>query len=186
MILPIVGYGHPALRKRAEPIGPEYPGLAELIQNMYDTMYNAQGVGLAAPQIGLAVRLFIVDGSPIEEKGAESLKDFKQVFLNPELLEETGDEWAYDEGCLSIPDLREKVIRRRVIRLRYQTEAFETREERFDGMRARIIQHEYDHLEGVLFTDRVSSLRKQLLKPVLKRISQGQVDCGYPMKFSRR
>jgi len=189
MILPIVAYGHPTLRKKTQEITPDYPNLKQFIENMFETMYNASGVGLAAPQVNVAIRLFIVDGEPMEgEKPgeeSESLKGFKKVFINPQKIEEEGEKWPFYEGCLSIPDIREQVYRHDKITLRYFDENFEEKVESFTGMRARIIQHEYDHLEGVLFTDYISPLRRQLIKPRLSRISKGKTVAGYPMKYPR-
>lgn len=188
MILPIVAYGDPVLKRKAKDIDPEFPGLKELISNMYETMYNAQGVGLAAPQIGRSIRLFIVDTAPFadaEEEDAERLKDFKRTFINAEIIEEEGDEWAFNEGCLSIPDVREDVNRHSEILMRYQDEDFKTHEEKFDGLIARVIQHEYDHIDGVLFTDKLSPLKKQLLKGRLNNISKGKVRVDYRMKFPK-
>ncbi|GAB4416302.1 MAG: peptide deformylase [Bacteroidia bacterium] len=184
MILPIVGYGHPSLRRTNEDITPDYPGLHTLIENMYETMYNALGVGLAAPQVNVAIRLFIVDGSALdEEEHQEKLSDFKKVFINPYILQETGVPWAFEEGCLSIPDLREDVRRAPDIVVRYLDEQFQEHTDAFSGMKARIIQHEYDHIEGVLFVDRISPLRKRVIKSRLQKISRGQVEASYPMKF---
>lgn len=185
MILKIVGYGHPALRRQNQELVPGHPGLDEMIANMFETMYNAHGVGLAAPQVDLPYRLFVVDGSPMQEdsRNGESLKDFKKVFINPRILEETGAAWNFEEGCLSIPDLREQVTRKGELRIRYFDQQFVEHIENFSGLKARIIQHEYDHIEGVLFTDRVSPLRKSVIRKRLQRISKGQVDAAYPMKF---
>ena len=182
MVLQIIAYGHDALREMSKPIKEDYPDLAELIENMYETMYNAHGVGLAAPQVGINIRLFIVDGTPMEEDDPK-LKDFKKVFINPQIIEEEGKRWNYEEGCLSIPDIREQVSRKEEIRLQYVDENFIEHTETFDGMRARIIQHEYDHLEGVLFTDHISPLRRKLLKARLGKISKGDIHSDYPMKF---
>jgi peptide deformylase len=191
MILPIVAYGDPILKKESAEIEENYPDLKGLISNMYETMYHAQGVGLAAPQIGLAIRLFIVDGSPFAEKDedeeldprAEGLEDFKKVFINPILEEESGEEWGFNEGCLSIPTIREEVYRQERIKLSYYDENWNFKEEEFDGFAARIIQHEYDHIEGVLFTDHLSSLKRKLLTKKLQNISKGEVEVDYKMKF---
>lgn len=189
MILPIVAYGDPVLRKKAEPLGKDYPGMEELITNMWETMYHASGVGLAAPQIGLAVRLFIVDTSPFGEddeldaREREALRDFKRVFINAQMVEETGDPWLFNEGCLSIPEIREDVSRREQITISYLDENFEPRKEHFDGILARVIQHEYDHIEGILFTDKLSSLKKRLLKGRLANISKGKITVDYRMRF---
>jgi peptide deformylase len=189
MILPVVAYGDPVLKKKAVEITPEYPNLKTLIENMYDTMYGALGVGLAAPQIGLSIRLFLVDASPFaddEVLGEEEqtfLKNFKHTFINPVILEESGDEWAFNEGCLSIPEVREDVFRKPNIKVQYQDEDFKTHTMELSGLAARVFQHEYDHIEGVLFTDKLSSLKKRLIKGKLTNISKGKVDVDYRMKF---
>lgn len=180
MILPIIAYGDPVLRKRAVPIEQGYPGLSELIANMYDTMYASHGVGLAAPQVGVSIRLFITDGAPFEE---EEVKDFKQVFINPRIIEEDGDPWKFNEGCLSIPHIREDVSRKEGVLIEYQDEQWIQRRERFTGLAARIIQHEYDHIEGVLFTDRISPLRRRLLNKRLSEITHGNIKVDYKMRF---
>lgn len=187
MILPIVGYGHPALRKETQEIDADYPELDKLIENMYETMYNANGVGIAAPQIGLSIRMFIVDGTPMQDLAIEdeSMEDFKKVFINPKKIEEHGKEWDFEEGCLSIPDIREMVKRPDTLILSYQNEKFEEKTETFTGLKARILQHEYDHLEGKLFTDYVSAFRKQIVRKRLSRISKGDIPMDYPMKFMR-
>lgn len=182
MILPIVAYGDPVLKKKAKAIEKDYPGLDQLIANMYETMYAASGVGLAAPQIGLSIRLFITDGSPFS-KDEPGLENFKKVFINPLILEESGDEWEFNEGCLSIPGIREDVNRNPVIHLQYQDEDFKQHKVTFSGLAARIIQHEYDHIEGVLFTDHLTPFRKRLLKGKLLDISAGKVDVDYKMRF---
>ena len=189
MILPIVAYGDPVLKKKAKYIDKNYPKLSELIENMYQTMYGAYGVGLAAPQIGLPIRLFLVDTEPFaeddsfSEKEQEQLKNFKRTFINAQILEEEGDEWAFNEGCLSIPDVREDVFRQPKIKIQYQDENFETRVEEFDGLIARVIQHEYDHIEGILFTDKLSSFKKRLIKGKLSNISKGKIKIDYKMRF---
>lgn len=185
MILPVVAYGDPVLRKKAEEIGPDYPGLKKLIEDMFDTMYDANGVGLAAPQIGKPIRLFIVDAAPFEDQDPE-LKDFVQVFINPLIIEEHGEPWAFNEGCLSIPGIREDVHRQPKLIIQYQDENFETFEEEFEGIAARIIQHEYDHIEGKLFIDRISSFKRTLLKGKLTDISKGQVEVDYKMRFPKK
>lgn len=189
MILPIVAYGDPVLKKKALEIDKDYPKLEALIANMYETMYGASGVGLAAPQIGLAIRIFLVDASPfaededLSEDEKAQLKDFKKTFINPVILEEEGDEWVFNEGCLSIPDVREDVFRQPKIKIQYQDEDFNTNVEEYDGLIARIIQHEYDHIEGVLFTDKLSSFKKRLLKGKLQNISKGKIRVDYRMRF---
>lgn len=191
MILPIVAYGDPVLKKVADKIDKDYPNLSELIENMYETMYNAYGVGLAAPQIGLSIRLFLVDASPfaddeeLTEDERESLKDFKKTFINAKILEEEGDEWVFNEGCLSIPDIREDIFRKPKLTIQYQDENFNTYTETYDGLIARVIQHEYDHIEGILFTDKLSSLKKRLIKGKLNNISQGKIKVDYRMKFPK-
>jgi peptide deformylase len=189
MILPIIGYGDPVLRKVGEVISPEHPNLKETIANMYDTMYNACGVGLAAPQVGMAVRLFIVDTTPfsddedLEDAEQKELKGFKRTFINPKMLKEDGKEWVFNEGCLSIPDVREDVTRNERITIEYCEEDFVMKTEVFDGLIARVIQHEYDHIEGILFTDKISSLKKRLIQKKLKNILEGKTFQEYRMKF---
>ena len=188
MILPIVAYGNPVLNKKAVPVTPEYPGLKELISNMFETMYSAQGVGLAAPQIGKSIRLFVIDASPFaddeEDEEAQTLKDFKEVFINAQIEDESGEEWGFEEGCLSIPTLREEVYREETIRIRYFDAHFNEHVREFSGYAARIIQHEYDHIEGKLFTDRLSPLKRKMLRGKLNDISKGKVDVNYKMKFN--
>ncbi len=185
MILPIVPYGDLILKRKAEAIDPSYKGLKELISDMYETMYSASGVGLAAPQVGKSIRLFVVDGAPFaeDEEDAEDLKDFKKVFINPEIIEESGKAWGFIEGCLSIPNIREEVMREPQILIRYQDENFDNHEEKFEGYRARIIQHEYDHIEGILFTDRISPLRRRMLRGKLNDITKGKADVNYRMRY---
>ncbi|MCK0131029.1 peptide deformylase [Flavobacteriaceae bacterium F08102] len=192
MILPIIAYGDPVLRKIGSEIDKDYPGLSSLIADMKETMKNARGVGLAAPQVGKSIRLFIVDTegfSELEElpaEEAEFLKNFKKVFINAKILEETGDEWVFNEGCLSIPNLNEDVFRQETVTIRYQDENFDTHTETYKGLIARVIQHEYDHIEGVLFTDKLSSLKKRLIKKKLENISKGKVNVDYRMKFPKK
>jgi len=189
MILPIVGYGDPVLRKSGEEIAPEHPNLKETIANMYETMYTAYGVGLAAPQVGLSIRLFVIDTTPfgddedlpIEEQ--VQLKGFKRTFINAKILKEEGELWSFNEGCLSIPDVREDVYRNEKITIEYYDENFNLKSEAFDGLVARVIQHEYDHIEGILFTDLISSLKKQLIKKKLQNIMEGKSRPDYRMKF---
>ncbi len=182
MIIPIVAYGDPVLRELAQDISKDYEGYSEFLQNMWDTMYDADGVGLAAPQVGRAIRLFVVDASTFADE-APKLADFKKVFINAEILEEYDEEWVFNEGCLSIPGVREDVKRKSKIKVKYLDEHFNEHTEEFDGMAARIIQHEYDHIEGVLFTDHVGPLRKRMIKKKLEDISKGNVKVGYKMKF---
>ena len=189
MILPIVAYGDPVLRKMGVEIDKDYPNLKELIANMKETMYNASGVGLAAPQIGKAIRLFVIDASPfaedddLDDEERATLKDFNRVYINPKIIDEEGEEWTFNEGCLSIPDVREDVTRKPKVTLEYQDEDFNTHTEVLDGLAARVFQHEYDHIEGVLFTDKVSSLKKRLIKRKLENISKGKIRADYRMRF---
>ena len=192
MILPIVGYGDPVLRKVGEDITPEHPNLKEIIANMYETMYNAYGVGLAAPQVGLSIRLFVIDTTPfgddedlpIEEQ--KQLKGFKRTFINAKILKEEGELWGFNEGCLSIPDVREDVYRHEKITVEYCDEDFNLKTEVFDGLVARVIQHEYDHIEGILFTDLISSLKKKIIKSKLQNIMDGKSRPDYRMKFCNK
>ncbi len=189
MILPIIAYGSPVLKKMCQKIDANNKALETLINNMKETMLNAHGVGLAAPQIGEAIRLFIVDTSPfaeddeLEVSERKKLKAFKKVFINAKITEEKGDEWVFNEGCLSIPDIREDVFRKPTITIEYVDENFKKHTETYDGLIARVIQHEYDHIEGILFTDKLSSLKKRLLKKRLDNISKGKIDVDYRMKF---
>lgn len=189
MVLPIVAYGDPVLRKTGKEIDKEYPKLQELIENMKETMHNANGVGLAAPQIGKSIRLFIIDASPfsemeeLEDDEKEFLKDFNKVFINAKIVNEEGDEWVFNEGCLSIPNINEDVSRQETIQIEYVDENFELKKESLNGLAARIFQHEYDHIEGILFTDKLSTLKKRLLKKKLENISKGKIDVDYRMKF---
>ena len=189
MILPIVAYGDPVLRKVGIEIDKEYPNLEALIANMKETMYKASGVGLAAPQIGKSIRLFLVDATPfaedeeLEEDERKSLAEFNHVFINPKIVKEEGEEWAFNEGCLSIPDVREDVFRQEKITIEYQDENFEKHTKTLNGLAARVFQHEYDHIEGILFTDKLSSLKKRLIKKKLENISKGKVKADYRMRF---
>ena len=189
MILPIIAYGDPVLRKEGEDISSDYPNLTELITNMFETMYDAFGVGLAAPQVGLSIRLFVIDTTPFSEdedltkEEQIQLHGFKRIFINARILEETGDEWAFNEGCLSIPEVREDVFRKPKIKIEYQDEYFNTHVEEFDGLVARVIQHEYDHIDGILFTDKLSTLKKRLIKSRLVNISKGNISVDYKMRF---
>lgn len=194
MFFPIVAFGDPVLRKVAREIDSNYPNLDILIESMYQTMYDAHGVGLAAPQIGLDIRLFIIDSNPMFEQdddnegnnhnaSDQSPKGVKKVFINAKMLESSGEKWAYTEGCLSIPGIRENVKREANIVLQYYDEQFNQHQERFTGLNARVIQHEYDHIEGKLFIDHLSVLKKRLIQRKLERISQGNVNVDYPMKF---
>lgn len=192
MIVPIYGYGEPVLRQVGAEITPDYPNLSAIITNMYDTMYNAFGVGLAAPQIGLSIRLFVIDTEPfsdsknltIEEQ--IQIKNFKRTFINPKILEEVGEEWVFNEGCLSIPDVREDIYRNERITIEYCNEDFIKKIEVFDGLIARVIQHEYDHIEGILFTDKISTLKKTLIKKKLQNIMDGKAFPDYRMRFANK
>ena len=192
MILPIFGYGDPVLRKLADDISADYPNLQELITNMYDTMYNAYGVGLAAPQIGLAIRLFVIDTEPfsdsedLSKEEQDQLKGYKQTFINAKMLVEEGEEWSFNEGCLSIPDVREDVYRNEKITIEYFDENFNKKTESFDGLIARVIQHEYDHIEGILFTDKISTLKRTLIKKKLQNIMDGKARPDYRMRFCNK
>jgi peptide deformylase len=188
MILPIVAYGDAILKKKAEEIDEDYPNLQKLIKDMFETMYNAHGVGLAAPQIGKSIRLFIVDASAVGEgeDADPTCVDFKRVFINPIIIEETGDEWAYEEGCLSIPNIREDVNRQSRVIIEYYDENWDLYEEELEGFAARVVQHEYDHIEGKLFLDHISPLKRTLLKGKLADISKGNVDVRYRMKFPKK
>jgi len=183
MKYPIIAYGDPVLRRKATSIEPEeYPHIKQVIDDMYETMYGARGVGLAAPQVGLSMRLFVIDASVFADEEPD-LKDFKKVFINASILEETGEEWGFNEGCLSIPDIREDVYRKPTVKISYYDENWKHHEDTFSGLAARVIQHEYDHIEGKLFTDKLSPLRKRLIEKRLNDISKGIVDVEYKMKF---
>jgi peptide deformylase len=184
MILPIVAYGDPVLRQETKEIEENYPDLNLLIKDMFETMYASKGVGLAAPQIGLPIRLFIVDASGFNEDDEyPELEDYIRVFINPIIVEETGEEWKFEEGCLSIPGIREDVSRKPNVVIEYYNEKFELIEEKIDGIAARIIQHEYDHIEGILFTDHINPLKKRLIKGKLNDIAKGNIKVNYRMKF---
>lgn len=176
MIYPIVMYGDPVLRKRAKDIEPG-TDIKQLVEDMYETLHAANGIGLAAPQIGKSVRLFIVDGTGLDEE--PGMEDFKKVFVNPVLLDEAGNPWEFEEGCLSIPNIREKISRKGELKIRYYDENWNVFEEEYGGMKARIIQHEYDHIEGRMFVDYLTPLKKRLLKGKLADISKGKVDTEY-------
>jgi peptide deformylase len=181
MVYPIVVYGDPILRKRAKEVEKGSLDLAAFVQDMFDTMYAAHGVGLAAPQIGKGVRVFVVDGTTLdeEEDEGEDMTGFKKVFINPVMVEEKGEKWEFEEGCLSIPNIRENVSRKQKVTIRYQDENWNQKEEVYEGIKARIIQHEYDHLEGKMFIDYLSPLKKRMLKGKLTDISKGDVDTQY-------
>ncbi|NOQ91536.1 MAG: peptide deformylase [Flavobacteriaceae bacterium] len=189
MILPIVAYGDPVLRKVGKEIDKDYPNLSQLINNMKETMYNANGVGLAAPQVGKPIRLFMIDASPfseneeLDDEKRAFLKDFNKVFINAKIITEENEEWAFNEGCLSIPNINEDILRQETIHVEYVDENFLPQKETLDGLAARVFQHEYDHIEGILFTDKLSSLKKRLLKKKLENISKGKIDVDYRMRF---
>ena len=191
MILPIVAYGDPVLKVRAKQINNDFPNLKQIINNMWETMHNANGVGLAAPQIGFSIRVFIIDTSPfadsntMDEDEFNVLKSFKKVMINPMLVKETGKEWIFNEGCLSIPEVRSDIIRYNNILIKYYDEDFKLHQNSYDGIIARVIQHEYDHIEGTLFTDKLSPLKRKLIKGKLKNISLGKVETDYEMKFNK-
>jgi peptide deformylase len=185
MILPIVAYGDPILKKRAHDIEKNYPNLSTLIADMEATMEHASGVGLAAPQIGKDIRLFIIDSTLMMDEGEEHL-GVKEVFINAVILEESGKEWAFEEGCLSIPQIREDVFRKETIKISYLNAQFEPQVKVFSGLTARVIQHEYDHIEGILFVDHIKPLKKKLLQKRLRNISEGNIKVDYRMRFPLR
>ncbi|HNZ43803.1 MAG TPA: peptide deformylase [Bacteroidales bacterium] len=182
MKLPIIAYGTPLLKKKSIDIDDTFPDLKKLIADMYETMYASVGVGLAAPQVGLNIRLLVVDTNPYAEDYPEG-KSFKKVFINPQIIEFSGKEWSFNEGCLSVPEIREDVVRHETIKIEYYDENFNFFSEEYSGIISRVIQHEYDHLEGVLFVDRLSSLKKMVLKRKLTDISKGLVKTKYKMIF---
>jgi peptide deformylase len=195
MIYPIVAYGHPVLREVAKDISPDFPQLEKLIEDMWETMYASNGVGLAAPQIGKPIRLFVVDSAQIfanmdeEEKAETQYPDapgIKQVFINAHIVEEAGDDWAYNEGCLSIPRIREDIYRAEEVTLEYMDEKFEKHTKTFDGITGRVILHEYDHIDGKLFIDHLSPLKRKLLGRKLNDISKGAVRVDYKMSFPKK
>ena len=188
MVLPIVGYGAIVLKTKAKEIPADYPELNKLISDMYETMYDASGVGLAAPQIGKSIRLFVIDTSPFdtddfEQNSGFEVKSVKKTFINPVMIDESGENGSFEEGCLSIPNIREHINRKSDITIRYQDENFTDHQETFSGILARVIQHEYDHLEGTLFTDKISPFKKKLIKGKLNNIMIGKVSVDYKMKF---
>ena len=191
MIRPIVAYGSPVLKKKAENVSEEYPKLSKLIEDMWETMYASNGVGLAAPQIGLSLRIFIVDSAPfasdneLDPDEAKILESFKKVFINPKMIKEEGDSWSFNEGCLSIPEVREDINRKEQITIQYRDEKFKLHTDTLNGLTARVVQHEYDHIEGILFTDKISKFKKTLIQKKLNKISRGKVDVSYPMKFCK-
>lgn len=183
MIYPIVCYGDTVLRKVAQEIPRNTDlNISEIAQNLFETMYAASGVGLAAPQVGMSIRMFVVDGNEMED---DELRGFKKIFINPTLLDEEGEEWGFEEGCLSIPNLRETVYRPEKVKIHYFDENWNEFTEEYTGMKARVIQHEYDHLEGVLFIDYLNPLKKRLLQSKLKNISKGNVEVNYRVRFAK-
>jgi peptide deformylase len=185
MVFPIVAYGDPVLRKVAQEIDDSYPDLDKFINDMFETMYASSGVGLAAPQVGKSIRLFVVDAEPFADE-EPNLSDFRKVFINPIIIEESGNEWSFNEGCLSIPKIREDIDRKDTIRIEYYDENWNLKEEVISGIAARIIQHEYDHLEGILFIDHISPLKKKMLQGKLNDISKGNIRVDYKMRFPKR
>ena len=191
MVLPIIGYGAIVLKTKAKEIPVDYPELNKLISDMYETMYDASGVGLAAPQIGKSIRLFVIDTSPFdsddfEQNSGFEVKSVKKTFINPIMINEFGENASFEEGCLSIPNIREHINRKSDITIRYQDENFIVHQETFVGILARVIQHEYDHLEGTLFTDKISPFKKKLIKGKLNNIMIGKVSVDYKMKFFKK
>ena len=191
MVLPIVAYGNPVLKKMAQEVDPSTDEVQKLIDNMWETMYNASGVGLAAPQVGKSWRIFIIDPSPfagddsLSEEEKKELESLKQTFINPKIIEQEGNEWNFEEGCLSIPEVREDVFRKPEIVITFQDREGNEHKKGFSGLAARVIQHEYDHIEGVLFTDKLSGLKKRLIKSKLNAIAKGKIDVDYRMKFPK-
>jgi len=192
MKFPILAYGHPNLRKVAKDITPDYPDLQKLIDDMFESMYQSNGVGLAAPQIDKSIRLFVIDAEPFSDLYDDMSEEEKarlkgqKVFINAQILEENGKEWDFNEGCLSIPGINEDVTRQEKIKIEYYDRDFNKHVEEIDGILARVIQHEYDHLDGVLFTDHLSSFKKRLLKRKLENITKGKVNIDYRMKFPKK
>ncbi len=196
MVLPVVVYGDPVLRKLAVEIDKKHEGLETLIANMFETMYAANGVGIAAPQIGKTIRLFVIDASPFAEvdeddeeeeklskKELTFLKNFKRVFINAKIIEETGKEWAFNEGCLSIPKIREDVLRKENVTIEYYDENFKKHTETLGGLAARVVQHEYDHIEGKLFTDKISAFKRKMISGKLNNITKGNFSADYKTKI---
>jgi peptide deformylase len=186
MILPIVAFGTPVLREKCKEISADYPSLSQLIDDMFETMYKASGVGLAAPQINKAIRLFIIDTTVFAEDQESDITPLKEVFINPRIIKEKGKEWLFNEGCLSIPEIREDVARKSEIEIEYFDTNFKQHIKKFDGITARVIQHEYDHIQGILFTDKLSPLRKRVLKGKLNDVSKGKISVNYRMRFFKR
>lgn len=189
MVYPIYVYGTSVLRKKTKDIPRDFEGLGEFVDNMFETMKVSDGIGLAAPQVGKSVRLFVVDATEMEDEEGEGLADFRKAFINPRIIEETGERWSFNEGCLSIPGIREEVEREERIRIQYYDRDWNFHDEIYTGIKARIIQHEYDHLEGILFVDKINPLRRRLINGKLQSISRGKVDTEYktiiPEKFNK-
>jgi|TARA_B100000959_G_scaffold119549_1_gene125628 peptide deformylase len=186
MILPIVSFGSSILREKCKEINRGYSNLSSLIDDMFETMYEASGVGLAASQVNKTIKLFIIDTTPFTEKENSKVQATKEVFINAKIILEEGDEWLFNEGCLSIPEIREDILRKPKITIEYFDKDFKRNTKTFDGINARVIQHEYDHTDGILFTDRISALRKRMLKGKLNDISKGEIKVGYKMRFSKK
>jgi len=187
MIIPIVAFGDAVLKQKCEDINKDYPNLSELIENMHNTMHQASGVGLAAPQIGRAIRLFIIDSEIMLADDDETDEvGIKEVFINAEIIEESGEEWSFEEGCLSIPKIRENISRKPNIKIKYLDENWTEKTVDYTGVTARVIQHEYDHIEGILFTDHLKPLKKRMLKKKLTKISEGKINPGYKMRYPKR
>ena len=186
MTLPVVAFGSPILREKCQEIDKDYANLASLIEDMFETMYEASGVGLAAPQINHAIKLFIIDTTPFTKEEYSEEQAIKEVFINANIISKEGEEWLFNEGCLSIPEIREDILRKPKITIEYFDKDFNKKITNFDGITARIIQHEYDHISGILFTDRISTLRKRMLKGKLNDISKGEIKVGYKMRFSKK
>lgn len=188
MILPIVAYGDPVLRKKCEEINQGYPNLQQLIDDMFETMENAKGVGLAAPQINKGIRLFVVDSIRMtdDDDNTPNPEGIREVFINPKLFDETGNEWVFEEGCLSLPGIRENITRFDTIAIQYYDRDFNFHEKTFHKLTARVIQHEYDHIEGKLFIDHLKPLKRTLLKGKLENISKGKVQVDYKMRFPKK
>jgi peptide deformylase len=187
MVLPVYVYGMSVLRKVSPEIPRDFKGLDQLIEDLFETMRASDGIGLAAPQVGKSLRIFVVDTSPIaEDKGEPALKDFKKAFINPYIIEEWGDPWSFEEGCLSLPNIREEVIRPDHVRIEYYDRDWNLHEEVYSGIRARVIQHEYDHLDGKLFVDKINPIRRKLIAPRLTAISRGKADCDYQMIYPKK
>jgi peptide deformylase len=186
MLLPIYAFGQPILKKVCEDITPDYPNLDKLIADMWDTMYDAQGVGLAAPQIGLGIRLFVIDTVQLEKDDNPTFKGFKRVFINAQKVEETGSKWSYEEGCLSVPNIRGEVFRQPNLKIRFLNAQFEGETMTLDGVNARVVQHEYDHIQGIMFTDHMNPVKRTLIRHKLEKIRVGKIKTEYKMKFAAK